>query len=91
MGHATAVDLANSNETLSDQIHLHLRMNHYPPVPLAMIAPCVQAIEAYWDENPEQLIDLPDGALWRGQNQAPAHAIIEGHHLEAWLQEDEDY
>ena len=30
-------------------------------------------------------IDLPAPITWRDQNQAPASAIVEAHHLDAWL------
>jgi len=28
--------------------------------------------------------------MWRGQSSAPAHAIVEGHHLQAWLSSEGD-
>lgn len=80
----------------------HLTSNHYPPVPVVMVDACLEAIAAGLDEDWDRLIDLPiDGVdrngepfqiTWRGQAQAPAWAIIEGHHLGAWLEvEDEEY
>jgi hypothetical protein len=32
---------------------------------------------------------LPDGITWRGQKSAPAHAIVEGHRLHAWIKDEE--
>jgi hypothetical protein len=75
--------------TLADQIAIHLRSNHYPPVPLSMVQPCIEAIDAYWSGEHLQQIDLPEGINWRGNNTAPAWALIEGHHLEAWVNEYE--
>ena len=43
------------------------------------------AIDAYHDEDYDRLIDLPAPITWRDQNTAPAHAIVEAHHLDAWL------
>lgn len=63
----------------------HLRGNHYPPVPLSMVEPCKAAILAVLDNDSKQEITLPDGVLWRGQDTAPAWAIVEGHHLEAFV------
>jgi hypothetical protein len=55
-----------------------------------MVEPCIEAIDAFYDEDYNREIALPQGVLWRGQVTAPASAIVEQHHLEAWLPE-EDY
>ena len=86
MGYNTATDLAESFD-LDQAILIHLRSNHYPPVPASMVAPCIDAIDAYYAEDYDKLISLPSPILWKGKNEAPASAIIEAHHLEAWLPE----
>ena len=95
MGSNMATELADKDLfpdlTLSDAIGMHLRGNHYPPVPLSMVQPCIEAIEAYNEDNGSKMIKLPDGVSWRGNIEAPAYAIIEAHHLDAWLDLDEDY
>jgi hypothetical protein len=78
--------------TIEQQIGIHLSSNHYPPVPSSMVKPCIEAIDAVndlglWDAD----IELPEGVSWKGSNYAPAHAIIEAHHLDAWLIEREEY
>jgi hypothetical protein len=55
-----------------------------------MIEPCVLAIEAVNEGNSEADIDLPEGILYRGEMSAPAWAIVDGHHLEPWLDEEGD-
>jgi hypothetical protein len=88
MGSNFANDLANNDLLdldLETQISIHLRGNHYPPVPLTMVQPCIDAIDAYHNEDYDQLIQLPAPITWRDQNTAPASAIVEAHHLEAWL------
>jgi hypothetical protein len=75
---------------LRQQLSWHLGSNHYPPVPQSMIEACINAIDAGNEGDFDRLIDLPDGASWRGQKSAPAHAIIDGHHLNAWI-DYEDY
>ncbi len=54
MGSNFAHDLAN-NELLEldleRQIGIHLSANHYPPVPSSMIQPCIDAIDAYYDDE----------------------------------------
>ena len=90
MGHSTAVDIASTDLSLERQIGWHLQSNHYPPVPSSMVQPCIEAIEAGNEGDYNRAITLPEGVMWRGSNEAPAHAIIEGHHLDPWLTEDED-
>jgi hypothetical protein len=90
MGSTLANDLATMPELdLESAIGYHLQGNHYPPVPLSMVQPCIDAIDAYWEMDMDRNIELPDGVLWRGETYAPAYAIIESHHLEAWCSEDE--
>jgi hypothetical protein len=89
MGYNTALDLSNELN-IEVAIGYHLQGNHYPPVPLSMVEPCIEAIDAFYDEDYNREIALPEGISWRGQVTAPASAIIEQHHLEAWLPE-EDY
>lgn len=69
----------------------HLTSNHFPPVPVSMVEPCKQAIDAFHEGDSERLIDLGGVSLWRGQTAAPAWAIIEGHHLESFLANDDEY
>ncbi len=80
-----ATELASSDTDLEWQIKLHLQHNHYPMVPVSMVEPCISAITACNEECYNRMIELPNGVLWRGQSSAPAHAIVEGYHLEPWL------
>jgi hypothetical protein len=99
MGSNMANEMANG--TLEDlgihldietQIGIHLSANHYPPVPKSMIKPCIEAIDAVNDLGLWNApIQLPDGITWRDLPEAPAHAIIEAHHLDAWIIEREEY
>ena len=87
MGHNTALDFAELD--LEQGIAYHLQGNHYPPVPLSMVEPCIKAIDAYWEEDFDRSIEMPEGVFYKGQTHAPAWAIVEQHHLEAWLQESD--
>jgi hypothetical protein len=93
MGSTFANDLTLAdNLTIENQIAIHLSANHYPPVPAIMVQPCVEAIDAVNDAGLWDLeIPLPEGVSWRGLTTAPAHAIIEQHHLDAWIIEREEY
>lgn len=99
MGSLQAAEMAEVM-TIEDGLAWHLRSNHYPPVPLVMVEPCVEAIEAALSDDWDKEIKLPfdgerDGKpfqiTWRGQDTAPAWAIIEGHHLHNWIELDEEY
>ena len=88
MGNMTAIDLAD-NLDIETAIGYHLQGNHYPPVPLSMVEPCMDAIEAYWEQDINKLIEMPTGVSYKGNTHAPAWAIIQQHHLDAWCTEDE--
>jgi hypothetical protein len=84
MGSNTAQDLAENVIDIRQSIGYHLRGNHYPPVPLTMVEPCVEAIYAVSDGDTHKSIQLPEGVFWKGYPTAPAYAIVESHHLEPW-------
>jgi hypothetical protein len=94
MGSVTAIGLADSVLDLETQLLYHLKGNHYPPVPAEMVQPCVDAIDAYYDEDYDRMIDMPMVGdfqiLYRGETQAPAHAIVDQHHLSWFIQSAED-
>jgi len=68
----------------------NLQSNHYPPIPLSMVEPCIDAIAAVNDGDADRLIDLPAGIVWRGKKEAPARAIVEAHHLHAWVDYEQE-
>jgi hypothetical protein len=94
MGSVTALGIQDTVMDLETQILYHLKGNHYPPVPAEMVAPCIEAIDAYYEEDYDRMIDMPKVGdfqiLYRGELQAPARAIISQHHLEFWLPDWED-
>lgn len=99
MGAMQAMEMAELMDSRT-AMAWHLQSNHYPPVPSSMIDPCLEAIEAGIDGDYDRLIKLPfdgerDGKpfqiTWRGQAEAPAWAIIEGHHLHSWIELDEPW
>ena len=84
MGNTLSTELADMDISLRRAISIQLQTNHYPAVPLSMVDPCIEAIEACNEEDYNRLIKLPEGVKWRGETSAPAWAIIEAHHLDAW-------
>ena len=89
MGNQTATEIAGLEITMEQGLAYHLQGNHYPPVPLSMVQPCIEAIDAYWADDFNLEIEMPKGVFYKGSTTAPAWAIIEQHHLNAWCTSDE--
>jgi hypothetical protein len=87
MGLQTTMAISLLDLTIEDKVGIHLRSNLYPPVPLSMVQPCVDAINAVLNEDYFAEIELPEGVLWRGETYAPASAIVEGHRLDGFVME----
>ena len=101
MGMMTAMDLAGSEVSLEQQLSIHFSSNCYPPIPKVMIPVAVAAIDAYWEEDYNRLIELPfDGVdrdgnpfqiRWRdGSTSVSASQAIESLRLDAWCMDDYD-
>lgn len=86
MGRLTATEIAETELTLEDQITWHLRSNCFPPIPMSMVVPCVEAIKAYNNGDYKRMIGLPEGVGYKGLTAAPATAIIESHFLGSWIE-----
>ena len=86
MGSNMAYDLASDELGLDLEvaIAMHLQSNHYPPVPTSMVEPCIEAIDAYYEEDYNRAIPMPEGVFYKGMSHAPAHAIVDQHHL-SWF------
>lgn len=87
MGALQAREMASAMP-LEQALAWHLQANHYPPIPTSMVLPCSEAINAYWEDDLERAIELPEGVYYRGEPVAPARAIIINHHLEAWCESE---
>lgn len=91
MGYMTALDLAtNGIGTLEQQITIHLTGNHFPAVPVEMVGPCIAAIQFCSRGDYEDHVPLPEGITYQGEDTAPAYAIVEAHHLEPWIDNEEE-
>jgi hypothetical protein len=90
MGSIQAMEMAEMLD-MDDALAWHLRSNHFPPIPLSMIEPCKEAIQNALEGNWMKLVSLPEGVGYKGLTAAPTHAIIEQHHLDAWVELDEEY
>jgi hypothetical protein len=94
MGSNFAHDLADGTLDFHTALGVHLRANHYPPIPLVMVEPAIKAIEAYFEYAEDRWIDLPfdgerDGKpfqiTWKGLPKATAMTLIENLHLNEFI------
>lgn len=94
MGSTFAMDLAEGVKTklqLENAVRTHLLYNHYPPLPSSMVGPCVRAIEYANRGEYDKKVRLPEGMFYKGKRLAPVDAVIEAHHLEFFLDEDDEW
>lgn len=84
MGRLAATDMA-AHASLDQALRWHLQCNHYPPVPTSMVGPCKRAIKNASRGDLKKRVRLPEGVTWRGEKLAPTWAIVEGHHLDAFI------
>lgn len=94
MGHMRAIDAATTMTDMAGierAMDYHLRVNHFPPVPSSMVPVCIEAVKVaadfymYGGENGVE-VELPDGVSYRGRDSAPALAIVDGHHLDPFVE-----
>lgn len=89
MGMKQAVD--DGMVELRQALTWHLSANHYPPLPVELVDVCVRAIHLAEEGEPDAIINLPEGMLWRNQHTAPVWALVDGLHLEAFIGTEEDW
>lgn len=85
MGYLNALGMAEQTD-IDTALGWHLSANHYPPIPQAMVPVAKDAIAAALDDEGDREIDLRDICEWRGQTTAPAWALVEYMHLDAFIE-----
>ena len=91
MGNLQAREMAELGaDNIEQVLAWHLQSNHFPPIPTTMVEPCLKAIDAYWEDDLDKLIPLPEGVGYRGLTVAPARAIIINNHLDPWCADTDD-
>lgn len=94
MGSTFAMDLAEGVKTklqLENAVMNHLLYNHYPPIPSSMVGPCVRAIGYANRGEYDKKVRLPEGTSYKGKRLAPVYAVIEAHHLEFFIDYEEEW
>jgi hypothetical protein len=94
MGNATSIgfadEVAQENVSLEAAVQYHLRCNHYPPPPVIMVKPCIEAINHAKNGEYGYEVELPEGVMWRGQAAVPVRALVESFHLDAFIGEQDE-
>ncbi len=85
MGHTQAAGFAELEGASNRAITWHLTANHYPSIDTRMVPVCIDAIARANDGDWKGEVVLPDGITYLDKGTAPVHAIVEQHHLEAFL------
>ena len=90
MGRLFAEELASGEFAidLETQLAMHFSKNCYPPVPHSMIEPAKEAISMINQGFFNEMISLPDGVTYQGNDSARAYKIAENFRLDAWIKED---
>ena len=92
MGSMQAREMAELGaDNIEQALAWHLQSNHFPPIPTTMVKPCLEAIDAVNEGDYTKQISLPEGVGYRGLTVAPANVIVEQHHLDPWLADEEDF
>ena len=89
MGSLQAMEMAEMLE-IESAISWHLQSNHFPPIPQSMVQPCIEAINNASAGERTKLVILPLGGGYKGLTAAPTDARNEQHHLDAWVELDEE-
>ena len=56
-----------------------------------MVEVCIEAIDCANENDYHVLVKLPEGVSYKGDDSAPVWAIIEQHHLDAWVDQEEEW
>ena len=94
MGSMHAVEMSGAVKdgqvNLTQALTWHLQSNHYPPIPVSMVRPCILAIRACESGDDDRQIGLPKGISYRGESKAPACEFVRNYHLDSFLSQEEE-
>lgn len=71
-------------------LEYHLTVNHYPPMPRALVPVAEAAIDACSVGAEDRELPLPAGILFRGRNIVRAGDMVESAHLESFVRTDDE-
>lgn len=84
LGYKEMVD--EGQMSLENALTIHLRSNHYPPIPSSMIRPCMRAIEKANRGEWNKKVRLPEGVEHRVYGRlVPVHELVNHAHLDTFL------
>jgi hypothetical protein len=86
MGLMNLLGILETDLPLAEKVSWHLTSNCYPPVSKELHPMAVLAINLCSDGKPNELVSLPIGYSFRGQQEAPAYDIVDGLHLDLFVE-----
>ena len=86
---AFAEQVEEGNVDLSGALEWHLKSNHYPPLPYALVATAEEAIDKANDGDWDAEITMPEGIQFRHEDTATVSLIVETMHLDEFLNPEE--
>ena len=86
MGLMNLLGILETDLPLNEKVSWHLTSNCYPPVPSELHPVAVLAINLCSDGKPNESVSLPTGFTFRGQTEAPAYDIVDGLHLDLFIE-----
>jgi len=93
MGQRRAAEMAQAVKDnwidLGTALHWHLRFNHYPPMPIALINVAVTAIERANVEDYDSEIDLPQDVMFLGKTSVSVCEAINSMQLDCFITVEE--
>jgi len=89
MGNMQAMDMADAINKkwidLGTALHWHLRYNHYPPLPVALIETAKTAIERANEGDFDSQIELPQDISFRGRSKMSVYDAVEYMRLNTYV------
>ena len=95
MGRMTAVgckDMVDEGQmSLDNALMIHLRSNHYPPIPSSMVPVAKRALAKANKGEWNKKVRLPEGVEHRVHGKlVPVHIVMEYMHLDSFLDQPEE-
>ena len=85
MGRQYIEGFMDQDISLDQLLTIHLQGNHYPPVSVEFVPVCKEVIDHCNNEEYDHVITMPNGI------KKTAYDIVEGLHLDTFLDPEDEY
>lgn len=91
MGRMSLLGMKEMMDNEDALLEWHLRHNHYPPHPLALVATAKEALAKCRAGELDSCVELPRGIQWKdGSTWVKASTLVKSFHLEDFLEQNEE-